>query len=66
MVVQPLTTVGADGAEVGGGGGGASKEPDGPPPDAYDVAIADASDPKFGPLNATSKVLPVLLAATRG
>jgi len=26
----------------------------------------DASEPKFGPLNATSNVLPVWLAATRG
>ena len=66
IVVQPPTIVGDEGAEVGGGGGGASKEPDGPPPDAYDVAIVDASDPKFGPLNARSNVLPLRLAATRG
>ena len=66
MVVQPPTTVGVDGADVGGGGGGASNEPEGPPPAAYDVAIADASDPKLGPLNARSNVLPLRLAATRG
>ena len=65
MVVQPVTIVGADGAEVGDAGG-ASNEPEGPPPDAYDVAIADASDPKLGPLNAKSNVLPLRLAATRG
>jgi hypothetical protein len=67
MVGQPPL----GGGLLGGGllGGGALPppcDPAGPPADANEVAISEASEPKLGPLKTTLKFLVVLLAEMRG